>query len=107
MRSSRHNLGLGPEFNPEPTPPTSDDENFIGDFQIKTTIEEKEIYRKEENNEEITSNMNEEDSVDASDVVTKDKTNDIVFSSESSAGDKLSDDSIKIVEKNKIESKSS
>ena len=51
--------------------------------------------------------MNEEDSVDASDVVTKDKTNDIVFSSESSAGDESSDNSIKIVEKNKIESKSS
>lgn len=107
MRSSRRNLGLGPEFNPEPTPPTSDDDNFIGDFEIETTIEEEERYRKEDNNEVVTPNNNEDDSVDTVDVVNKDKTNDIVFSSESSADDESSDKSIKIMEKDKVESKSS
>lgn len=107
MRSSRRNLGLDPEFNPEPTPPTSDDENFIGDFQIETTREEEERYRREENKDEETSSNNEDDTVVTMDVVNKDKADDIVFSSESSADDESSEDSIKIVEKDKVESKSS
>lgn len=52
MRSSRRNLGLNPEFTPQPTPPSSNDDNLLGDVQIETTLEEEGLNQRSEEQED-------------------------------------------------------
>lgn len=115
MRSSRRNLGLNPEFTPEPTPPASSDENFRADFQIETTLEEEDRYRREENERNESSEVEElendstrkeaevADKAKAQPTVSKD----IIFSSDTSSNDDSSDESVKVIEKERLGTKSS
>lgn len=108
MRSSRRNLGLNPEITPQPTPPSSNDEDFSNDIQIETTLEEEERYRREEEGVDQRSDIRTDNSSVSTEVVNKDPIkNDIIFSSDVSDSDGSSDESVKIVEKEKLETKSS
>lgn len=101
MRSSRQNLGLNPELTPEPTPPSLSDDDFIENVQIETTLEEEE--RLNQHSEE-----HEDESEQATEVVLNNPIpRDIVFSSDVSMSDDSSEESVKVVEKAKSESKSS
>lgn len=109
MRSSRRNQGLNPEFIPEATPPNSEDSDFAQDFQIKTTVEEEERLRTEEeeeneaNKEDVSSDKDERTTVTSN----KDVDVDIVFSSDDSIANDSSEESMAVVEKDKVEKKSS
>lgn len=108
MRSSRRNLGLNPELTPEPTPPSLSDDDFIENVQIETTLEEEERYRMEEERLNQHSEEHEDKSEQATDVVLNNPIpKDIVFSSDVSMSDDSSEESVKVVEKAKSESKSS
>lgn len=108
MRSSRRRLGLKPEFAPSPTPSNSDGSDFRQDFQIKTTLEEEE-REKRENEEKALSSEDEnayaqegEDTL----MIELDKEKDIVLSSDSS-DDTQSDEIVLVGKEGKSELKKS
>lgn len=114
MRSSRRNLGLNPEFTPEPTPPSSNDDDFLGNVQIESTVEEEARYRRED--EEAQQRLTEQNSdsndnsntVEHSNVlVTNNVLEDIVFSSEALIREDSSNESVKVIENQLGETKSS
>lgn len=107
MRSSRRNQGLNPEFIPEATPPNSEDSDFAQDFQIKTTVEEEERLRTEEEEENEANKEDVSSDKDECTTVTSNKDVDIVFSSDDSIANDSSEESMAVVEKDKIEKKSS
>ncbi|KAH9824781.1 hypothetical protein DFH28DRAFT_920788 [Melampsora americana] len=87
MRTSRRNKGLVPEFEPEPTPPNSEEIEFTDDFQIETTIEETERRNKEDEEDlskEIGKDSEEEEHQSEEEMRNKKK--DIVLSSSDSDG---------------------
>lgn len=88
MRTSRRSLGLNPEFEPEPTPPASDNsDEFINDFQIETTIEENERTAREDE-EERQNNLKNKIGSDKEEIEyikqIKSKSKDIISSSDDS-----------------------
>lgn len=107
MRSSRRNQGLNPEFIPEATPPNSEDSDFAQDFQIKTTVEEEERLRTEEEEENEANKEDVSSDKDECTTVTSNKDVDIVFSSDDSIANDSSEESMAVVEKDKVEKKSS
>lgn len=107
MRSSRRNQGLNPEFIPEATPPNSEDSDFAQDFQIKTTVEEEERLRTEEEEENEANKEDVSSDKDECTTVTSNKDVDIVFSSDDSIVNDSSEESMAVVEKDKVEKKSS
>lgn len=107
MRSSRRNQGLNPEFIPEATPPNSEGSDFAQDFQIKTTVEEEERLRTEEEEENEANKEDVSSDKDECTTVTSNKDVDIVFSSDDSIANDSSEESMAVVEKDKIEKKSS
>lgn len=102
MRSSRRRQGLNPELIPSPTPSNSDGSDFVQDFQIETTIEEEDRLRWEEQDHQLSSDKQDENSQDIEDTsmtnVEKDK--DVVLSSDSS-DDVQSEELILIKDKKK------
>ncbi|KAH9816127.1 hypothetical protein DFH28DRAFT_1125558 [Melampsora americana] len=105
MRTSRRNKGLVPEFEPEPTPPNSQEMEFTDDFQIETTIEETERRNKEDEEDlskEIGKDSEEEEHQSEDEMRNKKK--DIVLSSSDSDGT-LSGMTDKIVDKEALKSK--
>lgn len=107
MRSSRRNQGLNPEFIPEATPPNSEGSDFAQDFQIKTTVEEEERLRTEEEEENEANKEDVSSDKDECTTVTSNKDVDIVFSSDDSIVNDSSEELMAVVEKDKVEKKSS
>lgn len=107
MCSSRRNQGLNPEFIPEATPPNSEGSDFAQDFQIKTTVEEEERLRTEEEEENEANKEDVSSDKDECTTVTSNKDVDIVFSSDDSIANDSSEESMAVVEKDKVEKKSS
>lgn len=114
MRSSRRNLGLNPEFTPEPTPPSSNDDDFLGNVQIESTVEEEARYRRQDEEAQRRSTEQNSDSNDNSNtaehsnvLVTNNVLEDIVFSSEALIREDSSNESVKVIENQQGETKSS
>lgn len=107
MCSSRRNQGLNPEFIPEATPPNSEGSDFAQDFQIKTTVEEEERLRTEEEEENEANKEDISSDKDERTTVTSNKDVDIVFSSDDSIVNDSSEELMAVVEKDKVEKKSS
>ncbi|EGG03803.1 Hypothetical protein MELLADRAFT_72526 [Melampsora larici-populina 98AG31] len=89
MRSSRRNLGLRPEYSPEPTPPNSDIlvPDSEGNWNIENTLEEEERIRKEDEQENRLNEERSEEEIDSSIeeiklIKNKSKIKDINWSSE-------------------------